>query len=143
MNAFPHLPDHEPLTEAPLFWIEPRDRDLASEDERQGAFANAIRSRPGVHIAAILNDHDWGQKALNRANKLGAWWGFGDTIVFAEKMAAVIEFKNGTAMPKPHQVRCLNTLHRLGFPVAVCRTAAGALQWLSEQGFPVGVLDAA
>jgi hypothetical protein len=37
----------------------------------------------------------------------------------------------------------MNTLHRLGFPVAVCRTAAGALRWLSEQGFPVEVRDAA
>jgi hypothetical protein len=144
MNAFVYLPEHEPLTEAPLFWIEPRDRDLASEDDRQGEFARIIRGTPGVHIAAVLNDGKRGQKALNRANKLGAWWGFGDTIVFAEpRLVAVIEFKNGTAMPKQHQVDCLNALHRMGFPVAVCRTAAGAIAFLRDNGFPVEVRDAA
>jgi hypothetical protein len=143
MIDFSHL--EQPLHEAPLFPIEPRDKDPRSEDDRQGEFARIIRGTAGVSIAAVLNDHDWGQRALNRANKLGAWWGFGDTIVFAgPRMAAVVEFKNGTAMPKQHQVDALNVLHRMGFPVAVARTAEWAIAWLAEQGFPVaGVRRAA
>lgn len=135
MTAFDYFPADEPLTEEPLFWIEPRDSDPRSEDDRQGEFAKAIRSRPGVRIAAILNDHDWGQKMLNRANKLGAKWGFPDTIIYAAGRIAFIEFKNGRRMPEQHQVDCLNDLHRLGFPVAVCRTAEGALRWLEGEGF--------
>jgi hypothetical protein len=139
MSAFAYLPEHEPLTEAPLFWIEPRDKDPRPEDDRQGEFARIIRGTPGVHIAAVLNDHNWGQRALNRANKLGAWWGFGDTIVFGEPcLVAVLEFKNGTAMPKQHQVDALNTLHRLGFPVAVARSAGWAIEFLRNAGFELG-----
>jgi hypothetical protein len=142
MIDFSHL--ETPLAEAPLFVIEPKDRDPRSEDDRQGEFARIIRSTPGVSIAAVLNDHDWGQRALNRANKLGAWWGFGDAIVWAKpRLVAVCEFKNGTAMPKQHQVDCLNVLHRMGFPVGVFRTAGGAIAFLAEHNFPVGARIAA
>jgi hypothetical protein len=142
MTSPDFFPADEPLTEAPLFWIEPRDKDPASEDDRQGAFASAIRSRPGVHIAAVLNDGKRGQKALNRANKLGAWWGFPDCIVVASGRVAFVEFKNGTAMPKQHQVDALNTLHRLGFPVAVARSAGWAIEFLRGAGFELGGRDA-
>lgn len=143
MIDFSHL--ETSLKEEPLFPIEVKDRGPASEDDRQGAFASIIRSTPGVSIAAILNDHDWGQKGLNRARKLGSWWGFPDAAVVASpRLIAFCEFKNGTAMPKQHQVDALNTLHRMGFPVGVFRTARGALAFLREQGFPIAeVRDAA
>lgn len=127
-----------PLYEEPLFHIDERDNDPASEDDRQGEFARIIRATPGVRIAAFLNDHNWGQKALNRARKLGAWWGFPDSGVLAEpRLIAFCEFKNGKRMPEQHQVDCLNALHRMGFPVGVFRRADSALAFLAEQGFPV------
>lgn len=127
-----------PLREAPLFHIDPRDKDPKSEDDRQAEFKKLVRSSPGMRIAAVLNDHNWGQKGLNRANKIGAWWGFPDTIVTAApRMVAFPEFKNGTEMPKQHQIDCLNALHRMGFPVGVFRTAESAGAFLRQHGFPI------
>lgn len=133
----------EPLTEEPLFHIDERDRDPASEDDRQGAFAALVRKTPGLWIASVPNERGWGMRAWNRAKKLGAWWGFPDTIVTAEpRLAAMLEFKNGTRMPEQHQIRCLNALHRMGFPVGVFRRADSAMEFLRRHGFPVGVAHA-
>lgn len=138
MNAWADL--ESSLDPVPMFHIDEKDSDPASEDDRQGAFARIIRATPGVQIAAILNDHNWGQKGLNRARKLGAWWGFPDSGVFAEpRMVAFCEFKNGKKMPERHQVECLNTLHGMGFPVGVFRRPESAIAFLAKHGFPVEV----
>lgn len=128
----------DPIYEEALFFIEPKDRDPASEDDRQAAFVKLVRRSSGVRMAAVLNDHNWGMKGLNRARKLGAWWGFPDTIVTAAPgLTAMLEFKNGVKMPEPHQIDCLNALHRMGFPVGVFRTARCAFDFLREHGFPI------
>jgi hypothetical protein len=141
MNLWADL--ETPLAEEPLFHIDERDRDPASEDDRQAEFVKRARAA-GLRVAAVPNERQWGMKAWNRAKRLGAWWGFGDTIVFArERRVAVLEWKNGTRMPEQHQVDCLNALHRMGFPVGVFRRADSALAWLRAQGFPAGGCRAA
>jgi hypothetical protein len=130
VSAFDHL--ESPLDEAPLFYIEPRDSDLSLEIDRQAAFVSAAR-KAGFKVAAITNGEMRGIKALNRANREGAWWGFPDLAVFGPgRFVAFPEFKNGKAMPKQHQIEALNALHRLGFPVGVFRTPGRAMAWLLE-----------
>lgn len=133
----PEIPD-ETLYEEPIFHIDARDNDPAPEEDRQAAFVKAAR-RSGIKIAAVPNDGKRGQKARNLAAKLGAWWGFGDTVAFASgAKVAVLEFKNGRRMPEQHQIDCLNALARMGIPVGVFRRADSAIAFLHENGFPVG-----
>ena len=125
-----------PLSEAPLFFIEPRDNDPAPEEDRQGeAVATIRRTFPHARVVAILNGERRGQWALNLARKLGAWWGFPDLIVLAPRKIAMIEMKNGKDMPKQHQIDCMNWLHRSGFAVGVFRTADSAIAFLRREGF--------
>ena len=134
LRPFDHL--ETPLKEAPLFYIEPRDKDAKSEDARQGEWVVSAR-RAGLYVCAILNGEKRGQWAKNLARKLGAWWGFPDAIVLGRGFIAFIEWKDGTAMPKQHQIDCLNALHRMGFPVAVFRNPGPAMDWLRLIGAPV------
>lgn len=136
------FPADEPLREPPLFYCEPRDRNPASEHDRQSATVKRLRSM-GLHVIAVPNARVWGLKAWNRAKAEGVEWGAADLVINATGLTAFIEFKNGREMPEQHQVDWLNTRHRLGFPVAVCRTADGAVAWLAGQGFLPGVRDAA
>ena len=143
MSAFDHL--ESPLDEAPLFFIEPKDRDTASEVERQARFIKEAR-KAGFKPVAIVNGALRGMKALNRAKREGAWWGFPDLAVLGpDRFVALVEFKNGKSMPAAHQVGCMNTLHRLGFPVAVFRTPERAMAWLiaHEQFGPKGASNTA
>jgi hypothetical protein len=142
-GAFDYLPSDEPLDEAPLFYIEPRDRDPRSEHDRQSETVRRLRAL-GFLVTAIPNARAWGGKAWNRAKAEGVEWGAADLIVGATSgRMACIEMKNGREMPEDHQVRWLNARHRLGFPVAVCRTADAAIRWLATQGFDVEARDAA
>lgn len=125
-----------PLSQEPMFFIEPRDKDPRPESDRQQEWVASAR-RDGLHVCAVLNGEKRGQWALNLARKLGAWWGFPDAIVLGGgAFIAFIEWKDGTEMPKQHQVDCMNLLHRLGFNVALFRNAAPAMDWLRECGAP-------
>lgn len=131
------LESEHPLKAVPLFYIEPRDKDPRSETDRQQEGVTRAR-KAGLYVCAILNGEKRGQWALNLARKLGAWWGFPDCIVFGPgRFIAIAEWKDGTEQPKQHQVDCMNLLHRLGFPVAVFRTADGFMNWLAQIGAPV------
>lgn len=135
-QTFADLERENPLDEPPLFYIEPRDKDPRPEDARQGEWVGKARKR-GLYVCAILNGEKRGQWALNLARKLGAWWGFPDAAVIGPKFIAFIEWKDGTSMPRQHQIDCMNALHRFGFPVAVFRNAGPAMDWLVEVGAPV------
>lgn len=125
-----------PLAEAPLFFIEPKDSNPASEADRQAELVATIkRTFPQARPVAILNGEKRGQWALNLARRLGAWWGFPDLLVLAPRKIAMIEMKNGKDMPKQHQVDVLNWLHRSGFAVGVFRTSDSAIAFLRKQGF--------
>lgn len=125
-----------PLTEAPLFHIDDRDRDPAGEHARQCAVVKRCRAM-GWSVIAIPNARAWGMKAWNKAKAEGVLWGAPDLIVSAPgALAAWIEMKNGREMPEQHQVDCLNSLHRMGFPVGVFRRADSVIAWLLQHNFP-------
>jgi hypothetical protein len=128
----------------PRFHVDQRDRDPASEHQRQAELVKRCRAR-GWFATTIPNARAWGAKAWNAAKAEGAEWGASDLIVTAPGgHIAFIEMKNGTAKPEQHQIDWLNRQHRLGFPVGVFRRSDSAIAWLVEQGFPVReVRDAA
>jgi hypothetical protein len=124
--------EEPPGREEPMFWIEPKDKLAFSELQRQAAFVKQARAL-GYKVHAGRTERRWSQWEWNQAVKAGMWWGFADLLVFGDGgFLAITEWKSGTKMPEQHQVACLNTLHRLGHHVAVCRTAAGAIAWLEE-----------
>lgn len=123
----------------PTIYVEPRDKDDASEDDRQADLVAHLRKIPTVRVAAIVN----GAKRTNweaaKAKREGMAAGWPDIeVVWADGMAR-IEMKNGSEMPRANQIETLNWLHLRGHAVAVCRTKDGALRWLRDCGAPVGV----
>jgi len=138
LSAFDTL-EHEPLYEAALFFIEPKDRDPADEATRVSIFRNVLRSvAPQAMVVGVPNAANRGQWAKNQAKKEGAYWGFPDLMVLAPGRIAFLEFKSGQTMPAQHQIDCLNRLHRMGWPVGVFRSAGGAVEWLRGLGWMGG-----
>lgn len=126
-----------PLDQAPLFFVEAQDRDPASEHERQCRVVKRLRAL-GLKVTASQNGQKWGLRAWNRAKAAGVEWGEADlSVTGADRFCAFIEMKDGRAKPEQHQVDWLNSRHRLGFPVAVCRTADAAVDWLRSVGAPM------
>jgi hypothetical protein len=127
-----------PLDEKPLFFIEPKDRDPASEYDRQRRFVNHMRRHCyNCFVAAIPNGmkgSDW--ERLRKASE-GMVAGFPDLGVFWNHGVFLPEFKDGTRMPSRSQIETLNRLHRMGFRVGVYRTAETLLQHLADAGAPV------
>lgn len=125
-----------PLSEAPLFFIEQKDRDPASELERQVSFRQQCRIHlPHVMLAAIPNAGKRGQKALNQARSEGALWGMVDMLAMAPRKIAFLEWKAGRTDPAPHQIEIMNRLTRMGFATGVFRTADSAIAFLRREGF--------
>jgi hypothetical protein len=140
------LPDFSAL-ESPLYaaldagiYVEPKDRDPASEDKRQAAFVRLMRTTArGCRVAAVPNGTNittrYGRAKVQREGMAG---GEPDLqISWAGGFTARIEFKSGSGKPDDRQVEVLNWYHVRGHPVAVCRTAEGALRWLRFIGAPV------
>jgi hypothetical protein len=106
----------------PRVYVEPKDRDPASEDDRQSRFVNRVKR---------------GQWERNKAMREGLAIGWPDVGIVWAGAEARIEFKNGSEMPRDEQIETLNWLVDRGHPVAVCRTADGALRWLGSIGAPL------
>jgi len=142
MTAFDALDALDtPLKETlhPDIYVQPKDKDAASEDARQAVFvATMKRIAKGCRVYAVPNGGKRSQWAAAKAKREGMIAGEPDTgISWADAPTARIEFKNGQKMPTPEQVQALNWYHARGHPVAVCRTAEGAINWLVSMGAPV------
>lgn len=124
----------------PAIYVEPRDRGNASEEARQSAFINLMRrTARGCRVASVPNGTNissrWGRAKAQREGLAG---GEPDVEVsWAGGITARIEFKSGTGKPDDRQIEVLNWYHLRGHPVAICRTADGALKWLRSIGAPV------
>lgn len=142
MNAFADIRALEtPLKPVldPRVYVEPKDRNPASELSRQGdwiffihryaqrVLAYAVRN--GAHIASV--------SGRNKAKREGLYTGFPDTGANWAGGAAWLEWKNGTDGPGDAQIECLNRLVEMGHPCAVVRTMAGANRWLISLGAPI------
>ena len=134
--AMPEAPVKEVLH--PDIWVEPRDDDPASEDDRQTKLVRILkRDHPHIAYHAVPNggrQSDWSKL---RGERMGVVAGQPDLGLDWPGDSAVIEMKNGTEMPRQNQIARLNRLHRMGKHVAVCRTAAGAIAWLVTAGAPI------
>jgi len=122
----------------PAIYVELKDRDLAKEEQRQAAYVSAMRRLAHrVLVFAVPNGARRTRWEANKAKREGLYTGFPDTGACWTGVTAYIEFKDGSSMPNQSQIETLNRLHAMGHPVAVCRTAVGAMRWLREQGAPV------
>jgi len=125
----------------PAIYVEPRDKDAASEDDRQAEFiATMRRTALACRVYAVPNGAKRSRWESAKVKREGLASGWPDTGTRWANGHADIEFKNGTAMPTPNQIETLNWLHLRGHHVAVCRTAAGAMRWLREVGAPVPII---
>lgn len=142
MNAFADLAAlgddlRRPVLD-PRIWVEPKDNDPASEDDRQTVFVATMRKdHRQCRVYAVLNGARRSQWESAKAKREGMVSGWPDVGVRWAGGHADIEFKNGDSMPTPNQIETLNWLFANGHAVAVCRTAAGALGWLRSVGAPV------
>jgi hypothetical protein len=123
----------------PGIYVEPKDRDPASEDDRQAAFVATMRRiARACRVYAVPNGARRSRWEAAKAKREGMAAGEPDTgVTWADAPTARIEFKNGREMPTPSQIEALNWYHRNGHPVAVCRSAEGAMRWLASIGAPV------
>lgn len=120
-------------------YVEPKDSQTASEDDRQGAFVACMRRLArGCEVAANTNAAKRSQWAAAKVKREGLLTGRNDLDVkWAGPNLAIIEFKDGRSMPRPEQIECLNRAVEMGFPVAVIRTPEGGFNWLRSIGAPV------
>lgn len=135
LDAIPEAPLREKLD--PAIYVEPRDNDPASEDDRQIALVKRLKNCPAITFHAVPNGGRQSDWARLRGERMGVVAGQPDLGFDWAGGAAVIEMKNGKDMPRPNQVDRLNRLHRMGKHVFVCRTVQGAIDRLRSVGAPV------
>lgn len=150
MSALLAIQESDPRVRETLdagIWVEARDKDPRSEDARQAEYVATTRKLcRGIKVFAVPNGTNiasmYGRAKVKREGLHKGWPDTG--ACWVSNIAggiAWIEFKSGTGMPDPDQIETLNWLHRRGHPVAVCRTAQGALAWLKSIGAPVSVRE--
>jgi hypothetical protein len=119
----------------PAIYVEPRDKAAWSEIQRQVAVVTALR-KLGLIVFAVPNSTQSSRSKLRQFRE-GAVYGAADLIVTWRNGVAFVEMKDATSFPRENQVDFLNRLHRQGQHVAVCRSAAGAVEWLKRVGAPI------
>jgi hypothetical protein len=126
----------------PAIYVEPRDKSPESEDSRQATFVATMRRLyKACEVYAVPNGGKRSQWAAAKAKREGMRKGWPDVgVLWADAREARVEFKNGSKMPDEDQIEVLNWMHLRGHPVAVCRTAEGAIAWLRSVGAPVGAI---
>jgi hypothetical protein len=128
-----------PLDAAPRFFVEPRDKQSATELQRQQTFLAMLkRCAPSVFAMAMPNAgkrsdwervQRWKEGAVKGAPDLVCCWNYG---------TAWLEFKSGTGALSSAQKDLLNRLHAIGHRVAMVRRPETALRLLAEWGAPIG-----
>lgn len=139
MNAFAMLDQLEtPLNAEPRFTVEPKDKDLGTEIERQTTFLGMLRlAAPTVMAWAVPNGHNRGLKDRVKAKKEGLKAGVPDLTLVWNHGSAFLEFKDGKGNPDANQVDLLNYLQDAGHHCAVVRSPEFALELLALWGAPV------
>lgn len=137
MGAFDHLVEVvEPTLDDRIF-VEKKDAGTEPEIKRQSVFVNQMRRyAPRCIVAAVPNSAEAGRTKLRQMRE-GAAYGCVDLFVTWTGAVAFIEFKAGKTMPRTNQIEFMNRLAAQDHPVAVCRTAKGAMEWLRGIGAPV------
>jgi hypothetical protein len=120
------------------FTVQPTDKGLSSEIERQTTFLSMLRiTAPSVMAWAVPNGHNRGLKDRAKAKKEGLKAGVPDLTLVWNHGVAFFEFKDGKGKPDANQVDLLNYLQDAGHRCAIVRTPEFALQMLAHWGAPV------
>lgn len=130
------FPIHEELNEPPLFFIEPRDRDAATEDERQRAVVAACR-RLGL---TVWHNPQSGRRSDYERTKLhrnGAIAGVPDLTIHWAGGTYYAEMKDGTKGPSRAQTDVMNDLTRRNIPCGVHRGWESLEPRLIQAGAPI------
>lgn len=137
--AFAMMDDLESsLKPIPRFTIEPKDRALGSEIERQTVFLGMLRMvAPTVIAWAVPNGHNRGLKDRAKAKKEGLRAGVPDLTLCWNHGVAFLEFKDGKGNPADNQIDLLNYLQDAGHHCAIVRSAEFAIELLEMWGAPV------
>lgn len=132
------FPVHEELHEEPLFYIEPKDRDPASEDDRQREMVANLR-RAGIFVAHIPQSgrrSDYERVTLHRN---GAVSGIPDLMILFRGGQYFAEVKDGRGKPSRPQIEVMNQMTRMGVPCGVHRSWDSLAARLAALGAPVAL----
>lgn len=134
-----------PTTLHPDIYVAPKDRDPASEDDRQAVFvAYMRRCAKQCRVYAVPNGGKRTPWAAAKARREGMASGEPDlAVALPDGRTLRLEFKAGSTNPSANQIDALNWYHAHGHPVAVVRTSEQAVVWLREQGAPVPAMTPA
>lgn len=127
------FPVHEELHEAPLFWIDAKDNDPASEDERQRKVVAECR-RLGLFVAHIPQSGKRSDYERVKLHRNGAVSGVPDLVIISRSGTLWAEMKNGKDMPSRPQTDVMNTMVRNGVWCGVYRTWASVEARLIKLG---------
>ena len=115
------------------------------------AIQTLFRSRarilcPAVHVVAVPNGtHIASRAGRAKVRREGLATGFPDIMCLWSHgngpeniipVSAYIEFKSAKGRISENQSEWIERLGRMGFPVAVCRDADHAIEWLRSIGAP-------
>ncbi len=122
----------------PGIWVEPKDKDPASEDTRQVRVVNRMkRDHRDIAVHAVPNGGRQSDWARIRAEKMGVVAGQPDLEFNWIGGGGLVEMKDGEGNPSRAQIERLNQLYRMGKNVAICRTPEGVMGRLRVWGAPV------
>lgn len=138
-----------PLDEKPLFYVEqpgkpPLDPRTWPEEFRQREFVSYVRRKyPQLVLSSFANEGKRGPRMAAKMKGLGLLAGMPDTVVLWDGGMAFIEWKGWDASGRAgrlsvQQIETCNRIHRNGHAVACLFSARTALEWLREQGAPIG-----
>ena len=130
------FPVHEELHEEPLFYIEPKDRDPASEDDRQRAVVAECR-RSGLFVAHIPQSGKRSDYERTKLHRNGAIAGVPDLVIHWTGGVYWAEMKDGKGMPTRPQIDVLNEFSRRQIPCGVHRSWPTIKQALINAGAPI------
>lgn len=130
------FPDHEDLNEPPLFYIEPKDRLIFSEDKRQQAVVAACR-RLGLFVAHIPQSGRRTDYERTKLHRNGAIAGIPDLVIHWHGGTYYAEMKDGKAGPSRQQIDVMNDLTRRQIPCGVHRGWESLEPRLIQAGAPI------
>lgn len=130
------FPVHEELHEEPLFYIEPKDRDPSSEDDRQRAVVAECR-RAGLFVAHIPQSGRRSDYERTKLHRNGAIAGVPDLVIHWTGGVYWAEMKDGKGMPTRPQIDVLNDFSRRQIPCGVHRSWPTIERALIKAGAPI------
>jgi hypothetical protein len=132
-----HLLDFPAEDQDAEWFLEPRDKDPASEAIRQRSFLAALKKQaPAITAFHVPNGGKQSDWARVNGWRLGTTAGALDLVIFWNRGVMFAEFKDGAGMPSVQQREMLNRLTRAGLRCGVYRSAGCLLGHLREMGAP-------